>query len=121
MWNPVPETWIKAIEAGFFATWPGLTAQLVKKHLTRTIETDLGHLRADRKNVRSTKQKHDGALATNPTRTRECYIKNIELKGKLYTDQTGHFPVTSSKGNKHVMVAYNHDSNAILARAIKTK
>lgn len=37
MWNLVPETWIKAIEAGFFATWPGLTSKLVKKHLTRTI------------------------------------------------------------------------------------
>ena len=26
MWNPVPQTWIKAIHFNFFATWPGLTA-----------------------------------------------------------------------------------------------
>ena len=25
MWDPVPDTWIKAIKADFFATWPGLT------------------------------------------------------------------------------------------------
>ena len=33
---PVPSTWIDAINAGFFTTWPGLTADLVKKHLQRS-------------------------------------------------------------------------------------
>jgi hypothetical protein len=31
--SPVPSTWIKAIEAGHFTTWPGLTTDLVRKHL----------------------------------------------------------------------------------------
>ena len=92
MWNPVPETWIKAIDAGFFATWPGLTSQLVKKHLNRTIETDVGHLRADRKNVRSTKTAQPNSTKANDNestkRTNEFYIKTIELTGKLYTGQT---------------------------------
>ena len=56
MWNPVPETWIAAIDAGFFATWPGLTSTLIKKHLTKRIETSLGHMLTDRSNVRSTKK-----------------------------------------------------------------
>ena len=30
MWNPVPDTWIKTIKAGFFATWLGLIDHLVK-------------------------------------------------------------------------------------------
>ena len=35
MWYPVPCTWIKAIDAGFFATWTGLTSQLVQKHIEK--------------------------------------------------------------------------------------
>jgi hypothetical protein len=31
--SPVQDTWLKAIRAGHFATWPGLTADLVRKHL----------------------------------------------------------------------------------------
>jgi hypothetical protein len=38
--------------------------------------------------------------------------------GKIYTDQTGHFPVISSKGNKYIMVLYEYDGNAILAEPI---
>ena len=31
--SPVVHTWTKAINAGYFATWPGLTSELVHKHL----------------------------------------------------------------------------------------
>ena len=51
----------------------------------------------------------------------ECFIKTVDLTNKLHSDQTGRFPVTSSKGNKYIMIVYDHDSNAILARALKTK
>ena len=33
--SPVPSTWIDAIDTGFFTTWPGLKADLVKKHLQK--------------------------------------------------------------------------------------
>lgn len=33
MQNPVPQTWIQAIDASFFSTWPGLTSKLVRKYL----------------------------------------------------------------------------------------
>jgi hypothetical protein len=39
--------------------------------------------------------------------------------GQIYTDQTGRFPVVSSKGNKYIMILYDYDSNAILAQPIK--
>ena len=35
--------------------------------------------------------------------------------------QTGRCPVTSSKGNKHLLIAYDWDSNAILAHPLKSK
>jgi hypothetical protein len=34
-------------------------------------------------------------------------------------DQTGIFPVVSSKGNTYIMILYDYDSNAILAQPIK--
>jgi hypothetical protein len=33
--SPVPDTWLKAIRAGHFATWPGLTEDLVRKDLPK--------------------------------------------------------------------------------------
>merc|ERR1712106_521798 len=32
-WSPVVDTWCKAIDNGFFATFPVLTLDLVRKHL----------------------------------------------------------------------------------------
>jgi hypothetical protein len=33
--SPVQDTWLTAIRAGHFATWPGLTEDLVRKHLQK--------------------------------------------------------------------------------------
>jgi hypothetical protein len=41
--------------------------------------------------------------------------------GQIYTDQTGRFPVVSSKGNTYIMILYDYDSNAILAQPIKDR
>ena len=43
------------------------------------------------------------------------------MSGKIYSDQIGCFPLTSSKGNKYVMVVYDHNSNAILANLLKSR
>jgi hypothetical protein len=34
--NPVKKTWLAAIKAGEFASWPGLTYEFVSKHLQNT-------------------------------------------------------------------------------------
>jgi hypothetical protein len=39
----------------------------------------------------------------------------------IYTDQTGRFPVISSKANKYIMVLYEYDGNSILAEPIKKR
>jgi hypothetical protein len=46
------------------------------------------------------------------------YAATIDA-GQKYMDQTGRFPVVSSKGNKYIMVLYDYDSNAILEKPIK--
>ena len=52
---PVKHTWTKAIDAGYFATWTGLTSELVHKHLPKSLATAKGHLKQDCQNIRSTK------------------------------------------------------------------
>jgi hypothetical protein len=52
----VPSMWIKAIKNGNFATWPGLTEELVQKHLPNEIDTVTCHLNQRRKNLCSTRR-----------------------------------------------------------------
>ena len=59
---PVMNTWTKAIDAGYFATWPGLTSDLVRKHLPKLLATVKVHLKQYRQNIRSTKH----SIATAP-------------------------------------------------------
>ena len=112
MWNLVPKIKIAAINASFFATWPCLISTLIKKYLTKQIETSLGYILADQSNIRSTKQKivdmmtdSSNVNIKNPVRACTFYIKTVELTEKLYTDQIGRFPVTSSKGNKYLVIS----------------
>ena len=112
----VVSTWTQAIDSGLFATWPGLTSDLVHKHLPKSLATAKGDLRQDRKDVRSTKK----LPSTNPPtrtpsiRTHTIFMKAIEVTGNIATNQTGRFPVTSSWGSKYTMVLYGYDSNAII-------
>jgi hypothetical protein len=43
------------------------------------------------------------------------------MTGKLFTDQTGRFPQKSSRGMQYIMIAYNQDSNTIIAEPIKSR
>jgi hypothetical protein len=43
------------------------------------------------------------------------------LDGEFYTDLTGRFPTTSSKGNKYMSVLYEYDGNAILAEPMESR
>ena len=62
----VVSSWITTITAGFFATWPGLTSTLVRKHSPKSIATAKGHLRQDRQNVRSTRNTSPATTISNP-------------------------------------------------------
>jgi hypothetical protein len=112
------------MDAGFFITWPGLTTEIVKKHLPKSEATVKGHFRQQFKNIQSTKVVP--ATSLNPTidantKTNQIFVKTIETTGQIYTDQTGGFPVTSSPGYKYIMVLYDYDSNAILAEPMKSR
>jgi hypothetical protein len=53
--SPTTATWTKAIDAGAFQSWPGLTSKAVRQLLPKSMETAMGHLDQQRKNLRSTK------------------------------------------------------------------
>jgi hypothetical protein len=108
---------------GNFSSWPGLTEHAVEKHLSKSTSTTKGHLNQQRQNARTTKIKEAKVIVTEPDldhgiKTQFVYAATIDA-GQIYTDQTGRFPVVSSKGNKCIMILYDYDSNAILSPPIK--
>jgi hypothetical protein len=75
------------------------------------------------------------ARSTQPKKEPECSMKSesnlddgikthciyaaVVDAGQIYTDQTGRFPVISSRGNVSNMVLYEYDGNAIMTEPIK--
>ena len=57
---------------------------------------------------------------TSPTNNCAAMIIPFEAKYTGYADLTGKFPYTPTRGNQYIMVVYDYDSNAILAKATKT-
>ena len=124
----------------FFNTWPGLTVDLVMKHLDKSEATVKGHLRQTRQKFRSITKKLSitpsvpttsstisplHVMTTSPInegfRENMVSFKLVEIKGKVFSEQTGRFLITSSRGNKYIIVMYDNDSNAILAEPMKNR
>ena len=52
--SPSPSTLLRAIRLGHLTTFPGLTTNLISKHLPQSLATTLGHQDQEAKNLRST-------------------------------------------------------------------
>jgi hypothetical protein len=122
--TPTPSAWIKAIQNRHFTTWPGLTVDLARKHLPKSDATIKGHLKQQYKNTWSTSvgphmptaqasTESPVMMTDTPIQTNWVFVSAIQATGQIYTDQTRKFPVTSSLGNKYIMLLYDYDSNAI--------
>jgi hypothetical protein len=110
---------------GNFASWPGLNEHTVDKHLSKSTSTAKCHLNQQRQNARTAKIKDAQLLdpeddIDHGIKTQFVYAATIDA-GQIYIDQTGRFPVVSSKGNTYIMILYDYDSNAILAQPIKDR
>ena len=131
---PPKSTFIQAIKNGNFTSWPGLTTDLVTKHLLPSLATAKGHIRQEPKNLRSTKLQSPTvplpvAIKIEPEdpiiqqpRTRECYLA-IESKpaGTTYSDLCGKYPIKSSRGNQYILVLYDYDTNSISTALTKSR
>lgn len=130
--SPPTSTFIKAIKNGNFQSWPGLTANNVKKHLYPSLATAKGHLNQERANLQSSKSTtpqqedyddHDCFPSTEPTRTSDVLATIVPFKERntAYSDLTGRFPHKSSRGNEYILVVYDYDSNAILTTPLQSR
>jgi len=60
--------------------------------------------------------------ATSPNiRTKIVFLKNFDITGRAYSDQTGKFLVPSTSGMKYLFVLYNYDSSLIWATPIPSR
>ena len=96
---PVKSTWLKAIRNKHYVGWPMLTVRNVEKHFPKTVETPRGHLNMVPAGTRSTKpaplpepNEADLKKAFNK-KEKDVYIKIVDIKDTVYSDQTGKFPV----------------------------
>ncbi len=118
------ETWLKAIKAGNYLTWPGVTAKTVNRHFPELVEMTKGHMKKQCQNVRSLKIREKTNTDQNkppPRKMHDVYVKIFNAKDAIYTDQTGRFPANSSSGHKYIMVLVKIDSNFIDTELMKSK
>ena len=129
--SPALQTFIDAINAGFFTSWPGLNAVLISKHLPKSEATTLGHLDQTRKNIRSTKVYSETSTPqqsarsidsiASPMRTNIVLVSMPRPSKLIYSDLTGHFPVKSARGNQYIFLLYDCDSNTIHVRPLRSR
>ena len=116
--SPTKSTFVDAIKRNAFASWPGITVDLVNKYLPRTEATIKGHIRQQYKGNKSTRMQQEVLIMTQQSppeilteQTHQLLLKVTECSRKIYTYQTGRFPITSSRGYKYIMIAYDYESN----------
>jgi hypothetical protein len=127
---PVKQMWLDTIKASNCGTFDGLTYSKMARYCPDCDDTILGHLAQQHRNVRSTKPKCPTPLlpAALPTAApgpkdmppNQVFIKVYPLS-RLYTDDTGRFPIRARSGNQYIMIAFHADGNLILQQTFKSK
>ena len=111
---PPISTWIKAINLGWFTSWPALTADRVREHCSKKPETAMGHQHTIRQGINPTTT----SKPTRPTTTRSAthpisaHIVN-DINNLVAMDLPGRYPVTSRTGNKYMFLLLDHNTNYI--------
>ena len=135
--SPVTSTLLRAIRRGHLTTFPGLTINLISKHLPASIPTALGHQDQEAKHLRSTQTNTSSEEAddiapapdtedtTAPSTPKPHHLCSMLFSHqeilKSYSDQTGNFPVPSSRGNLYIFILYHQDTNSIHTMALPNK
>jgi hypothetical protein len=107
---------------------------LISKHLPKSIATTLGHQDQEAKDIRPTTKlpiiydisPSDLDIDLSPdldTRTHQICVTLLPEQQfyKSYSDQTGKFPVPSSRRNHYVFILYHQDTNTIHATALPNR
>jgi hypothetical protein len=130
---PTKETFTDAVRASNYTTWPGLTTTLISKHFPDSNETQKGHMKGQRKGVRSTRVKPATEIKIEPgtedtppklvaiRKLNDIFVKVYELVETIHTDQTGAFLVTSQRGYQYIMIGIHIDANYIFCETMKNR
>ena len=128
--SPAPSTFIKAIKNIQLSTCPGLTEELISKHLPLSPATTKGHLKQEFKNILPTINIETATTFpdTNPepeellSVTHDFFVKMVtKEEGFAYSNISGHYPINSVRGNQNILVCYDYDSNDILTSQFSIK
>ncbi len=105
---PVKETFLDAVRAGNYTTWPGLTTALIAKHFPDLEETQKGHMKGQWKGLRSTKVREQVEIKIEPgtevlpqqpmKKQHDIFVVIYKLPKEVHTNQTGAFSLTSQCG-----------------------
>jgi hypothetical protein len=120
----VGDTWIKAIKAGNYNTWPTITPSTVQRHFPESNKTQKGHMIKQHQGVRSTRVLAETTDITNVSalpKVKEIYTNIYNATKMMHSNQTSRFPATSSRGNKYIMVLFKVDGNYINTELMKNK
>ena len=127
-YSPAISTFEYAIANGNFVTWPGITEVNFKNLIGTTLPIEKGHMDQEKKNLRSTENAEEHADFFPAQIKSKVYTlfasieKDIfDPKQKAYSDLTGRFPHTSSRGNQYIFVLCDYDGNIILGEPLKSR
>ena len=121
---PVRSTWLTAISAGNYLSWPGLTLTNATKYCPSATATIMGYLVQKRQGVSSTKTKLTRISSPDPNPPQVLSNKlHIQVTpiSKFYNDNTVRFLVNARSGNQYIMIAYHCDANLILAKPFSSR
>jgi hypothetical protein len=116
-------------------TFPGLALSLICSHLPKSTATNKGHMRHQRSNTASTRNKHADIILAHAEVDRmfpahkDCAVQDMfcfaaltdATTGTMDTDLTGAFPVRSFKNMQYIFVVYIYDLNAIIAHPMPSQ
>ena len=122
--SPSTSTFIDAIQCNFFATWPGLTSDVVRRYLPQSDATVKGHLDQQRQRKRKQPISDKTPPTAIGTRSHTIYSAIVDPSaptGRTYSNLTGRFPVQSNRGANYILVVYEYDSNTILVRPLHNR
>ena len=133
--SPPKPTLLKALQNDQLSSIPGLSYELISKHLPPSTATDKGHMRRKRQGVQSTRSNRQDVIEARArvddmAPTEEicaahdmfCFAALADAhEGTMYTDLNGSFPVRSFRNMVTIFVAYVYNLNTILVRAMPSK
>lgn len=126
--SPPKSAFLNAIKRDFFSL-PGITAQLITKHLFPQEETDCGGMKRKRQGLDSTKVSNEvyfdyeeprSDINTETIQNHTILYKLIPNTGITHADATGHFEFADGS-KSYDLVFYNKDSNYIHVESFNYK